>query len=105
VIQSDKFGVEARIRSFYPCRKKGHIVIISINFCVPDAIVFRICRLATMGLISAGRGRIYRHAKCFLALSSIGVVFLKPRLLNKRCIRTVAWSTKILWDESAGSRF
>jgi hypothetical protein len=56
-----------------------------------------------MGLISAGRGRIYGHAKHFLALSSIDFVFLKPRLLNKRRIRAAAWSTKILWDESAGS--
>jgi hypothetical protein len=29
-----------------------------------------------MGLISAGRGRIYGHAKHFLALSSIDFVFL-----------------------------
>jgi hypothetical protein len=35
-------------------------------------------RPPTMGLISAGRGRIYRPAEHFLALSSIDFVFLSP---------------------------
>jgi hypothetical protein len=48
-----------------------------------------------MGLISAGRGRIYRHTEHFLALSLINFVVLKPRLLNKRRIRAAAWSRNI----------
>jgi hypothetical protein len=58
-----------------------------------------------MGLISAGRGQIYRHVKDFLALSSIDPCFLKPRLLNKPSIREAAWSAKSSWHESALSRF
>jgi hypothetical protein len=58
-----------------------------------------------MGLISAGRSRIYRLIKDFLALSSIALVFLKARLFNERRIRATAPSATLSWEESAGGRF
>jgi hypothetical protein len=89
----------------YPCRKKGHIVVPSVIAFCPTQRHQDPCDNLRWGLISAGRDRIYRPAEHFLAPLSIGFVFLKSRLLNRRRICTAAWSPTLSGDDSARSRF
>jgi hypothetical protein len=80
VIRSDKFGVEARIRNFYPWRKKGHIVVASIDFCVRDTASPGSVRPVTTGLISAGRGRLTAALRIFWRFRLLLSFSLSPAL-------------------------